>query len=379
MVTETPPGTANGFGSMQQNLHRLLSKSIIFTDGDFKDFGEKKGYTYGQVPYHRSRKNLFKLILGKIPEWRGHYSLKWLSQNVPDEFDIVLSFVYSPCTLLWGDWISGKKKCKHVIHIADHCDFFLQPKYLAAVSRANSLLVISERMKVLYEKYIPNRVIEVFHNFPDNRCFPEREDMVDNKKNFSSSSPFIVTFIGGLYNSLHKQSIEDILTAVSKLSNQGLPIEIHLYGARYPDTFLENEIGKTGVFHHGLVMPLDAKYRIMKNADAFVIPSSFDPHINKDYQYSFPSKLTEITASAKPIIYYGPKENAIHDFLKDLEGSICITKASIDLLKSNFRGLMSSYGEWKTEAERGSIKIKTKHNMDATLARFGSLLTKVCS
>ena len=28
---------------MQQNLHRSLSKSIIYTDGDFKDFGEKKG------------------------------------------------------------------------------------------------------------------------------------------------------------------------------------------------------------------------------------------------------------------------------------------------------------------------------------------------
>ena len=379
VVTETPPGTANGFGAMQQNLHRSLSQKIIFTDGDFKEFGEKKGYIFGQVPYHRGRKNLFKLLLGKIPEWRGIYSLKWLAQNVPEEFDIVISFVYSPCTLLWGDWISKKKNSKHVIHIADHCDFFLQRKCLAAISRADSLLVISKKMKMLYEKNTQRKDIEVFHNFPDNRCFPKKEMPVQYDNTFSHSSPLIVTFIGGLYDSLHTQSIEDILLVISQLRDQGVPIEMHLYGARHPDSFLENEIGEKGVFHHGLVMPLEAKYKIMKNSDAFVIPSSFDPVINKDYQYSFPSKLTELIASAKPVVYYGPANTAINDFLVDIEGATLITKKSIDLLAENFRSLLRNYAQRKTGAVQGSTKIKTKHNMDATLARFSNHLSKISS
>lgn len=377
MVTEAPPGTANGFGAMQQNLYRGLSTKIIFTDRDFQKFGEKKGYTFGQVPYHRGRKNFLKFLVGKIPEWRGIYSLKWLTLNIPEDFDIVFSFVYSPCTLHWGDWISRQKKSKHIIHIADHCDLFLKPKYLTAISNATSLFVISEKMRIHYEMITQRKDITVFHNFPDNRCFPQKETSSYHDKTFSQTTPLIVTFIGGLYDSLHTKSIEDILSAISQLKDEGVPIEMHLYGARYPETFLDNEIEKNGVFHHGLVMPLEAKYKIMKNSDAFVIPSSFDPVINRDYQYSFPSKLTEVIASAKPIIYYGPDSTAIYDFLKDIEGTTSITKKSLNLLTDNFRSLLKHYGQRKAGAAQASMEIKANHNMDATLARFGNLLTGI--
>ena len=378
VVSETPPETANGFGSMLVNLYSNFAQRFIFTNEDFNHSGKNKNYIFAQVPYHRGRKNLFKLILGKIPEWRGYYSSQWLGGKVTGNFDIIVSFIYSPCTLLFGDWISRKKKCKHIIHIADHCDFFLQPKYLDTIKTADSLLVISNKMKVLYEKHTQRNDIKVFHHFPDDRCFPKL-DSLDAPRNFNQSDPLKVIFIGGLYEYLHRSSIEDIISSVSILHEQGIPIEMHIYGARYPESFLDSEIEKNGITHHGIVLPLETKYTIMESADAFVIPSSFDPTLNIHYQYSFPSKLTELLSTAKPVLYYGPSDTSIHEFLNQIGSSITVTKRSVNLLNETLINLIDNYSARKLDAVKISRMIKKKYDMETTLRAFGAHLTHIYS
>jgi len=378
VVSETPPGTANGFGSMLINLYANFAQSFIYTNGDFNYSGKNNNYIFAQVPYHRGRKNLLKLVLGKIPEWRGYYSSKWLDENVTENFDIIVSFIYSPCALLFGAWISQKKKCKHIIHIADHCDFFLKPKYLDTIKAADSLLVISNKMKVLYENHTQRNDINVFHNFPDDRCFPKL-DSIGGHRTFSQSNPLKVIFIGGLYEYLHRSSIEDIISSVATLCEQDIPIEMHIYGARNPENFLDDQIERKGITHHGIVMPLEAKYEIMDDADAFVIPSSFDPTLNNDYQYSFPTKLTELLATTKPVVYYGPVDTSIHEFINDIGTSILVTERSVSLLKENLRNLIKNYPERKVDAMKIGRKIKYKHDMENTLKKFSNHLKQVIS
>jgi glycosyltransferase involved in cell wall biosynthesis len=360
------------------NLYSHFAQRFIFTNGDFNHPDRNQNYIFAQVPYHRARKNLIKLMLGKIPEWRGSYSSKWLDKNLTENFDIIISFIYSPCTLLFGTWISQKKKCKHIIHIADHCDFFLQPKYLNAIKSADSLLVISNKMKALYEKHTQRKDIKVFHNFPDDRCFPEL-DPIDDSRGFSQSDPLKVVFIGGLYEYLHKSSIEDIISSVAALHDQGIPIEMDIYGARYPESFLDKEIELKGITHHGVVMPLDSKYEIMENADAFVIPSSFDPTLNNDYQYSFPSKLTELLSTAKPVIYYGSSDTSIHEFLNQIGSSVTVTKRSVNLLNETLINLIDNYSARKLDAEKISRMIRKDYDMKTTRRAFGSHLTHINS
>jgi len=360
------------------NLYSHFAQRFIFTNGDFNHPDRNQNYIFAQVPYHRAKKNLIKLILGKIPEWRGRYSSKWLDKNLTENFDIIISFIYSPCALLFGTWISQKKKCKHIIHIADHCDFFLQPKYLEAIRAADSLLVISNRMKTLYEKHTQRKDIKVFHNFPDDRCFPEL-DSIDDSKVFSQSDPLKVVFIGGLYEYLHKSSIEDIISSVAALHDQGFPIEMHLYGARHPENFLDNQIERKGITHHGIVMPLEAKYEIMDDADVFVIPSSFDLTLNNDYQYSFPSKLTELLSTAKPVVYYGPANTSSHEFLSQFGVSIRVTERSANLLNETLSNLVQNYQKRKLDAEKISRMIRKEYDMETTLRAFGAHLTQITS
>jgi glycosyltransferase involved in cell wall biosynthesis len=265
-----------------------------------------------------------------------------------------------------------------MIHIADHCDFFLQPKYMEAIKTADSLVVISNRMKALYEKHSQRKDIKVFHNFPDDRCFPVL-DSIDDSRVFSQIDPLKVVFIGGLYEYLHKSSIEDIISSIATLHAKGIPIEMDIYGTRYPKGFLDSEVEKKGITHHGMVMPLETKYKIMENADAFVIPSSFDPTLNTDYQYSFPSKLTELLSTAKPVLYYGPCDTSIHEFLKEIGSSITVTNRSVKLLHETLINLIDNYTARKLDAVKISRKIRKKYDMETTLHKFGTHLTQVAS
>ena len=364
---------------MQENFYQELDPKVIFTDGDFKEFGESRGYTFGQVPYHRGRKHFFKFLIGKIPEWRGWYSEKWLSKEIPGDFEIVFSFVYSPATLLWGDWISKKKRCKLVIHIADHSKSYFEPKFITPLMTASSLFVISNRMKNLYEKKTRRKDIEVFHNFPDERCFPDSNILEQRKKNFSKKSPFIVTFIGGLFDYLHSNCMEDIILAISQLNREGSPIELHIFGERHPKSFLKVNIVNQGITHHGLVMPLEKKYEIMRNSDAFVIPSSFDNKIHKDYRYSFPTKLTEFIACGTPLLYYGPSNTATDDFLKKYNIPYAINKRSTELVKRFFLELIVNYDQSKSQAFENSLKINQQHGRHATLNKFHENLFETIS
>jgi glycosyltransferase involved in cell wall biosynthesis len=376
VVTETPPGTLNGFGSMQENFYQNLEPTIIFTDNAFKDFGEERGYTFGQVPYHRGKKHFFKFAIGLIPEWRGYYSKKWISKKIPFKIDTVFSFVYSPSTIKWSEWISRVKNCKLIIHVADHNKFFFEEKSLKILNKAHSVFVISEKMKKLYEKYTHRNDIKVFHNFPDNRCYPKDNAHYSTNRVFSSESPLMITFIGGLYSYLHKDSIEDLIKSISTLHSSGKKIELRFYGARHPSTFLEKELSMAGITHHGLVKPLEKKYQIMHDSDAFVLPSSFNPKINEEYKYSFPSKLTELVATGKPIIYYGPSDTAASEFLSEINGTIIINEKSSLRISDSLCQLLIDYSDIVRTSKESRSRFKKEFSKNRILSEFNTQLER---
>ena len=110
---------------IQNNIEKIREK----VQSIFKKEGESQGFVLGQVPYHRAGKYIGDFVKGRIPEWRSFFSAKWLKKKISGEIDVVYSFVYSPSTLLWGQWISIKKRCRHIIHIADHSKLFFEPKW----------------------------------------------------------------------------------------------------------------------------------------------------------------------------------------------------------------------------------------------------------
>ncbi|MBT7650875.1 MAG: hypothetical protein HN553_07875, partial [Opitutae bacterium] len=95
LVTETPPGTPNGFGVTLDCMFKEIDHCVVYTDAAFKEFGDRLGYLLAQVPYHPSGRFLLSFLAGKIPEWRGKYSSSWLKKHLSEKFSSVYAFVYS--------------------------------------------------------------------------------------------------------------------------------------------------------------------------------------------------------------------------------------------------------------------------------------------
>ena len=117
LVTETPPGTPNGFGVTLDALFGDIKPGVIYTDQEFESSVNNEQYLLAHVPFHRSKKHLPSFLLGKIPEWRNHYSKRWIRSKNLSSYDIVYSFVYSGSCLTYGAWLSKFLNAKHYVHI----------------------------------------------------------------------------------------------------------------------------------------------------------------------------------------------------------------------------------------------------------------------
>ena len=360
LVTETPPGTPNGFGVTLDCMFREIDHCVVYTDAAFKQFGDNLGYLLAQVPYHPSGRFLLSFLTGKIPEWRGRYSSTWLKKNLSEKFSTVYAFVYSPECMKYANWIAKKNKVPLVVHLTDHSPEFERSSSANILRAASKLVCISEEMKLMYEQTLRRKDIEVLHNGAEQAC---SEIAIPTPGPFSEQNPFVLCFIGGLFSYLHGDCIEDIFQAVSQIRKKNLCIEFHLYGQRQPADFLDDFIQSDGFTHHGIIMPLEKKYEIMEHAHCFIVPSSFNEEKHSHYRYSFPTKLPELIASGRPILSYGPKETATNRILENNKLGIRINDRSVQKLVEILESLVSQYDE--------SIK-KIAPVSQATLEKFSA-------
>ena len=99
LVTETPPGTPNGFGVTLNCMFRDINHQVLYTDTAFKEYGDSFGYLLAQVPYHRSSRFLPSFLMGMTPEWRGLYSSSWIKKHLSEKFssDAICGEFFQDC------------------------------------------------------------------------------------------------------------------------------------------------------------------------------------------------------------------------------------------------------------------------------------------
>ena len=144
-------------------------------------------------------------------------------------------------------------------------------------------------------------------------------------------------------------------------------LKFDLYGQIQPNSFLSEELNKSGVTHHGIVMPLNKKYEIMKSSNCFLIPSSFNSVNNENYRYSFPTKLPELIASGRPIISYGPSNTATNRLLEGYYLGTIINQRSVRTVIDSLLNIINNYE--KCLHETCSISSKIRNNLSAERMR----------
>lgn len=342
MVTETPPGTPNGFGVTLNCLFRDIPHEILYTDAAFREHGDNNGFTLAQVPYHRSIKHFFPFLCGRIPEWRSIYSKKWLKENSIANYSKVYAFVYSTGCLIYATWIAKQKNISLLVHLADHSEEFEQHNVAEILRNCSKLICISKEMRSKYQSMLGRKDIDVLHNGAEDRCF---QIAPPSPPPFGENNPFILCFLGGLFSHLHGNCIEDIFEAVSQIRKHIPWFEFHLYGQRQPESFLNEQLKQSGVTHHGIVMPLEKKYSIMERTHCFVVPSSFNLKNHRHYRFSFPTKLPEIIVSGRSIISYGPSDTSTNRLLESHKIGTGIYNRSVKELVLSLTNIVNRYTE----------------------------------
>ena len=223
----------------------------------------------------------------------------------------------------------------------------------------------------MYERTLGRKDIEVLHNGAEKACF---EIASPRPEPFSEQNPFILCFIGGLFSHLHGDCIEDLFEAVSQIRKKSPWIEFHLYGQRQPAHFLEDSIHLDGCKHHGIVMPLERKFKIMEKAHCFVIPSSFNNQSHRYYRYSFPTKLPELIASGRPILSYGPKQTATNRILQANNTGLRIHERSVSKLVENLENLGGYYKESTKKFSTACPTILKKFSADCVRRKLKNIL-----
>ena len=372
LVTETPPCTPNGFGVTLECMFKEIEHAVVYTDAAFKEFGDTLGYLLAQVPYHPSGRFLLSFLTGKIPEWRGRYSLSWVKKNLSQKFSSVYAFVYSPECMKYAHWVAKKYKLPLVVHLADHSQEFERSSSANILRGASKLVCITEEMKSKYERTLGRKDIEVLHNGAEQAC---SEIASPSYELFSEQNPFVLCFIGGLFSHLHGDCIEDIFEAVSQIRLKYPWVEFHLYGQRQPADFLEYLIRKDGFTHHGIVMPLEKKFEIMEKAHCFIIPSSFKEEKHRHYRYSFPTKLPELIVSGRPILSYGPKETATNRIMDANNLGLRIHDRSVPKLLESLEALVVRYQESVKKFAPITPTIAEKFSADSVRRKLRNMLS----
>jgi len=374
LVTETPPGTPNGFGVTLNSIlgNRMKNTLVIFTDGAFRD--AEIGFTsvFAQVPNHRGRRHWFKFMTGLSPEWRGQYSDRWLKRSLPHgSYDIVYSMTYSFSCMRFANWISRTLQIPHIIHIADHSlELFSSREALDIIEKAPVRIVIGENMRTHYQSHFPGLDFSVLHHGPEEGDFLSSPTHLG----FSEKRPMRVRFIGGLFENLHADCIEDIISSIRKLHADGFPVTLECYGARHPANFPDGLTDMPEIQHHGIIMPLDRKRQIVEEADVCIVPASFDPKKSSMYMYSLPTKLTELLASGRPTLIYGPKDMESISFCRR-EGLGCILdKRSINDLVELFADMIGNYQNYVQNARKDAEAIRKNYSAKVVRTKFENVL-----
>lgn len=371
LVTETPPGTPNGFGVTLKCLFHKTPHKVLYTDAEFKNHGEKEGYLLAQVPYHPARRHFLSFKMGNIPEWRGNFSSKWLKRHLNEPYGKVFAFVYSIDCLYYADWIAQQIKTPLIVHIADHCDSFEHKSAVSVMQKCNKLICITEKMKSKYESVLGRKDIEVLHNGAEENCFNLPSS---SPASFDKENPLRLCFIGGLFSHLHGECIEDVVEAVRLFRLDRDFMEFHLYGQRNPACFGKEIFSQSGIKHHGIVMPLEKKYQIMEEAHCFIIPSSFNEDNHRCYRFSFPTKLPELIATGKPIISYGPRDTATNRLLENNSIGIRIHNRSIKCITDALTSIANQYPEILKKNQKNNANLRMRFSAEAMRQKLSQIL-----
>lgn len=179
-------------------------------------------------------------------------------------------------------------------------------------------------------------------------CFPNPVKIIDMAYNLGKNDIPNIVFTGkvGWHNN---KAIKEMMAAVESLSAGGTNIRFDIYTDSSKSrlcSFL-GEIPDTTVIHEPV--PNQKIPGILAQSHILYLPINIDQQTAMFTKYSMSTKMGEYLSSGVPVIYYGPKDIAMTEFLQEGECAYMVLQKGGDGLKTIITNILASRDQDKID------------------------------
>lgn len=238
--------------------------------------------------------------------------------------------------------------------------------YVKSVEYASLLVVISEKMEMLYRSYFPNIEYLVASNSAIcKRVLRKDIDSVSNEIHFSYTGNLGF----GRWQMLSKFA-EAIKQMNRKLQDTTLYLEI--YSQETPESHVLNSITNEFSSYHTNVIGEELD-RVRVNADVLLLVESFDEQYESILMTALSTKVPEYLSYGKLIMAWAPQYAWSLDYLKRNEAAYCITSKNLERDLERFVDLFPQ-SKFDNTIANGNLLFDERHEFFTNAHRFSKAI-----
>jgi glycosyltransferase involved in cell wall biosynthesis len=239
--------------------------------------------------------------------------------------------------IVHDDWVNLGR------HLRSPARMWTEQKYAQIYRQAASRLCVSPRM-----------ITEYRHRFgaDGTLLYPSRatttpvfETPIDRQE--FESHPFTVAYAGSLNVGDYIRQLVVISRMMPRVGGRLL-----LFGPFDKEVLANHGMNMDVVDYGGLVNSVELLSRLRREADVLFVPESFDD--DSGMKLSFPSKLTDYTATAMPMLIWGPADSAAVMWAAGEPGVAAIVTERLDDAVGEMLERLSVDANWRRSLGRAA-------------------------
>jgi glycosyltransferase involved in cell wall biosynthesis len=231
-------------------------------------------------------------------------------------------------------------------------------------ARAASRQVISEAMAAAFQQRY-GHAFKVIHNALDLSHWN-----LGPKDPGGVGTPFTIRYTGAIWNNIQMPTLALAAEAIAELAAAGEAVRLEIYThesfARQYESALRRE--PHVVFRP--LLPYAEMPALMHQADALLLPVTFDEQLLLFSRYSMPTKVPEYMISGAPSILFGPRDAAPVAYARQHGWGVVVDQPDKEALKAAILRLMREPQFRQAAAAPAQALAREHHNLDALREAF---------
>lgn len=316
-------------------------------------------------------------------------ALKWVKPFRPD---VIFTSPVTYATSRFAVEMSRKLGIPYVTHIMDdwlaHWEAGIRPanadeREPARQLKRNELTrrlfagaserqVISRMMADSYQQRYGHR-FEVVHNAIDLAHW----DL--GPRDYERQGPFRILYTGAIWWNIQMPTLRIFGEVIDELANQGHNIRLEIYTHPNFEKQYAAQIARPPHVEFKGLVPYEKMPRLMREADALLVPVTFDEDLLVYARYSMPTKVPEYMISGTPVILYGPPDAAPVDYALREQWGYPITEPDRENLKQRLIELMNSRQAREAAGRPARLLARKRHDLRTVREDFWAQIQRAAA